>query len=118
MGVFRNSIARDRRRRLLYAKHALERIFYKSIADNLANPMELRMEARQKIEDLPRNSSLVRVRNRCKVTGRSGGILSFFGLSRITFRHEPCFVATTADSLIFRDMAKRGMIPGVTKASW
>lgn len=86
MGIFRNSIARDRRRRLLFAKHALERIFYKSVADNMTNPPELREEARRKMADLPRNSSVVRINNRCKVSGRGGGVLSYFGLSRIVFR--------------------------------
>ncbi len=51
---------------------------------------------------LPRNSSPLRQRNRCTVTGRSRGYMRKFGLSRITFREE----------------ASRGNIPGVTKSSW
>lgn len=51
---------------------------------------------------LPRNSSPLRQRNRCAVTGRSRGYMRKFGLSRITFREE----------------ASRGNIPGVTKSSW
>ena len=95
MGVFRNAIARDRRKRVLFAKHVLERIFYKSVADNMANPVEMRALARRKIEELPRNSSLVRIRDRCKVTGRGGGVLSFFGLSRITFRYDAYLVISS-----------------------
>jgi small subunit ribosomal protein S14 len=51
---------------------------------------------------LPKNSSKIRLRNRCKLTGRPRGYIRQFGLSRITFR----------------EMALDGKIPGVTKASW
>jgi small subunit ribosomal protein S14 len=54
------------------------------------------------LQKLPRNSSKVRMRNRCKLTGRPRGYMSTFGISRVTFR----------------DMALFGLIPGVTKASW
>ena len=54
------------------------------------------------LSKLPRNSSKIRLRNRCKLTGRPRGYLRQFGLSRITFR----------------EMALDGKIPGVTKASW
>lgn len=51
---------------------------------------------------LPRNSSPIRQRNRCKLTGRPRGYMRQFGISRITFR----------------EMASKGLIPGVRKASW
>jgi len=51
---------------------------------------------------LPRNSSPIRQRNRCKLTGRSRGYMRQFGISRITFR----------------EMASKGLMPGVRKASW
>jgi small subunit ribosomal protein S14 len=54
------------------------------------------------LNKMPRNSSKVRLRNRCQLTGRSRGILSKFMLSR----------------LCFREMANKGLIPGVFKASW
>jgi small subunit ribosomal protein S14 len=54
------------------------------------------------LQKLPRNSSKVRVRNRCKLTGRPRGYMSTFGVSRN----------------VFRDMALFGLIPGITKASW
>ncbi len=54
------------------------------------------------LDKLPRNSSPVRVRNRCKLTGRPRGYIRQFGISRVTFR----------------EMALAGKIPGVTKASW
>ena len=54
------------------------------------------------LQKLPKNSSPVRLRNRCKLTGRPRGYLRQFGISRI----------------IFRDMALAGKIPGITKSSW
>ena len=70
------------------------------------NDVELSFEERQayrlKLEKLPKNSSKIRVRNRCNVTGRPRGVYRKFGLSRITFR----------------ELALKGLIPGVSKASW
>jgi small subunit ribosomal protein S14 len=54
------------------------------------------------LQKLPRNASPVRLHNRCKITGRPKGYIRQFGLSRVTFR----------------DMANKGLIPGLTKASW
>jgi small subunit ribosomal protein S14 len=54
------------------------------------------------LQKLPKNSCKVRMRNRCKLTGRPRGYMSTFGVSRVTFR----------------DMALFGLIPGITKASW
>ena len=61
-----------------------------------------RQKYRLKLEKLPKNSNRIRVRNRCNVTGRPRGVYRKFGLSRITFRELP----------------SKGMIPGVSKASW
>ncbi|MFN8277606.1 MAG: 30S ribosomal protein S14 [Chitinophagales bacterium] len=55
-----------------------------------------------KLDKLPKNTSKVRLRNRCKLTGRGRGYIRLFGISRIKFR----------------DLASEGKIPGVTKASW
>tara|TARA_B100001750_G_C15275672_1_gene479837 strand:- start:351 stop:656 length:306 start_codon:yes stop_codon:yes gene_type:complete len=63
---------------------------------------EERQEYRLKLEKLPKNSNRIRVRNRCNVTGRPRGVYRKFGLSRITFR----------------ELALKGLIPGVSKASW
>ena len=54
------------------------------------------------LDRLPRNASPVRLRNRCKLTGRPRGYIRFFGVSR----------------LVFRDLAANGKIPGVRKSSW
>ena len=63
---------------------------------------EDRMKAVADLDKLPKNSSPVRLRNRCQLTGRSRGFLRKFKLSR----------------LCFREMANAGLIPGVVKASW
>ena len=54
------------------------------------------------LQKMPKNSSKVRLHNRCKLTGRPRGYMRTFGISRVTFR----------------EMASQGLIPGVTKASW
>lgn len=54
------------------------------------------------LQKLPKNSSSVRLHNRCKITGRSKGYIRLFGISRV----------------IFREMANQGLIPGIRKASW
>ena len=59
-------------------------------------------EAMFKLQKLPKNSSPVRAHNRCKITGRPKGYMRQFGISRVTFR----------------EMANKGLIPGVKKASW
>jgi small subunit ribosomal protein S14 len=63
---------------------------------------EERMAAREKLQRLPRDASPVRVRNRCALTGRPRGVYSKFGLGRNKLR----------------EIAMRGEVPGVTKASW
>lgn len=63
---------------------------------------EERDAARMKLQSLPRNSAMCRIRNRCQLTGRPRGVYRKFMISRICFR----------------EMAHRGLIPGVTKSSW
>ena len=82
--------ARERKRAKTVAKYAAKRKALKEAGD---------YEASQK---LPRNASPVRMHNRCKLTGRPKGYIRQFGVSRVTFR----------------EMANKGLIPGVTKASW
>jgi len=77
----------------------------KDLLDKIKNPdlsyIE-KQELRLKLEKLPKNSNRIRVRNRCNITGRPRGVYRKFGLSRITFR----------------ELALKGLIPGVSKASW
>lgn len=94
-------IEKNERRKRLVAKYAEERAELKSIAEDLSRPMEQRMQARQQLALLPLNSSPIRVRNRCEITGRPRGYLRFFGLSRIAVR----------------DLALKGQLPGVRKGN-
>ena len=82
--------ARERKRAKMVAKYAAKRAELKAKGD---------WEGLQK---LPKNSSSVRLHNRCQLTGRPKGYMRQFGVSRINFR----------------EMASNGLIPGVTKASW
>lgn len=86
----KSQIARNIKRIRLSERFAAKRAALKEAGD---------WEALQK---LPRNSSPVRIKNRCAVTGRSRGYIRYFGLSRQQFR----------------EMARRGEIPGVKKSSW
>ena len=74
----------------------------KAIAADRSMPPEERFNARLKLAELPRNGSPVRVRNRCELTGRPRGTYRKFRLSRIALR----------------ELASRGEIPGMVKASW
>ena len=95
-------INRDIKRAKLAAKYAAKREALKAIIDDQSKTDEERYQARLQLQQLPRNANPTRQRNRCLVTGRSRGVFSKFGLGRQTLR----------------EMALRGEIPGVTKASW
>ena len=95
-------INRDIKRAKLAAKFAPKRAALKAIIDDQSKSDEERYQARLQIQQLPRNSNPTRQRNRCVVTGRARGVYSKFGLTR----HK------------LREMALRGEVPGMTKASW
>jgi small subunit ribosomal protein S14 len=95
-------INREQKRRSTVKKFAAKRAELNAIVNNSRASEEERTEARNKLQKLPRNSSPVRLRNRCALTGRPRGVYSKFGLARNKLR----------------DIAMRGEIPGVTKASW
>ncbi|MFA6016084.1 MAG: 30S ribosomal protein S14 [Gallionellaceae bacterium] len=95
-------INRELKRRVVVKKYAVKREALVAIASNMSLTEEERYVARQKIQTLPRNSSPVRLRNRCALTGRPRGVFSKFGLGRTKLR----------------EFAMRGEIPGVVKASW
>jgi len=98
----KSSIARNKKRMLMAKKYAAKRAELKAIIANPESSDEEFYEAQRKLTKLPRNSSPVRVRNRCNITGRPRAYLRKFGLSRITFR----------------ELATKGQVPGVTKSSW
>lgn len=82
--------ARQRKRERMVAQYAAKRAKLKAEGNFRA------------LDELPRNASPVRLKNRCALTGRPRGYIRYFGLSRVTFR----------------DMALAGKIPGIKKASW
>jgi small subunit ribosomal protein S14 len=95
-------INRDIKRAKLAEKFAPKRAALKAIIDDQSKTDEERYQARLQLQQLPRNASPIRQRNRCVVTGRPRGVFSKFGLTR----HK------------LREMALRGEVPGMTKASW
>ena len=95
-------INRDLKRRLVVKKYAKKRADLQAMIRNPKTPDEERGAARRKLEQLPRDSSPTRLRNRCRLTGRPRGVFRKFGLGRNKLR----------------DIAMRGEIPGVVKASW
>jgi small subunit ribosomal protein S14 len=82
--------ARQQKRLKLVAQHAAKREELKAAGDWKA------------LDEMPKNSSKVRLKNRCQITGRPRGYIRYFGISRIALR----------------DMALNGKIPGLKKASW
>ncbi|MEO8584256.1 MAG: 30S ribosomal protein S14 [Flavitalea sp.] len=82
--------ARQRKREKMVVKYADKRAELKAAGDWKA------------LDELPKNSSKVRLKNRCQLTGRPRGYIRYFGLSRV----------------MFREMALNGKIPGIRKASW
>ena len=95
-------INREAKRRKVVAKFAAKRAeLFAAIQDPKLSE-EDRADARAKLERLPRNASPTRLRNRCKLTGRPRGVYRKFGLGRNKLR----------------EMALRGEVPGMTKASW
>lgn len=95
-------IQRSLKRERLVAKYAAKRAELKKILSNPKTTEEEFYAAQRTLTQLPRNSSRVRHKNRCAISGRPRAYIRKFGLSRITFR----------------ELALGGQIPGVTKASW
>ena len=95
-------IQREQKRERLVAKFAKRYDELKAIADDAKKSDEERYAARLELQKLPRNANPTRLRNRCKLTGRPRGTFRKFGLARNKIR----------------ELAFRGDIPGVVKASW
>ena len=96
------AVAKNEKRRHLVALYRERREELKSIIKNPKTDPDSREEAIARLASMPRNSSKTRIRNRCAVTGRPRAYYRKFGLSRIALR----------------DLALRGDLPGVIKASW
>jgi small subunit ribosomal protein S14 len=97
-----SSVNKNERRKKLVKKYAAKYAKLKAIADNEALGESERLIARLKLAEIPRNGNPTRVRNRCATTGRPRAYYRKFGLNRIELR----------------DLANKGLIPGVTKSSW
>ncbi len=98
----KSAIEKNNKRKRLVQRYAGKRERLKAIANDRNVPAEERFAARLKLAKLPRNSSPVRVRNRCELTGRPHGYYRKFKISRIALR----------------EMAAAGQIPGMVKSSW
>ena len=98
----KSSIAKQKRREKIVNRNWEKRQGLKKKVSDINLPEEERLEASIQLNKMRRDTSPVRLRNRCQITGRCRGFLNKFKVSR----------------LVFREMASNGMIPGVTKSSW
>ena len=97
-----SSVNKNNRRIKLSKKFYAKRKKLKDIIMDKKLPLEERFKAQQKLSSLPRNSSKIRIRNRCQITGRPHGVYRKLKISRIALR----------------DLGLSGLIPGMTKSSW
>ncbi len=98
----KSSIEKNNRRRRLVKKYAGRRAKLKAVIANRSVSMEERFAAQLKLSQLPRNSAPQRVRNRCELTGRPRGFYRKVRMSRMALR----------------ELANKGLIPGMVKSSW
>lgn len=98
----KSQVARQKKRELMVKNNWEKRKALKEVILDMSKNIEDRLAAVDSLNKMPKNSSPIRLRNRCQFTGRSRGFLRKFKLSR----------------LCFREMANQGLIPGVFKASW
>ena len=97
-----SAIQRNLKRMRLVKKYAKKRLALKKIINNKKLPLDERFKAQLKLAKIPRNSAKIRIRNRCEITGRPHGVYRKLKISRIALR----------------EMASKGIIPGMTKSSW
>jgi small subunit ribosomal protein S14 len=98
----KSMVNREVKRAALVKRHASKRAALKAVISNQSLPMEDRFKATIKLAEMPRNSSAVRLHNRCQLTGRPHAYYRKLKLSRI----------------MLRDLASFGQIPGMVKSSW
>ena len=97
-----SSIQKNINRRKLVKKFKNQRLLLKNKIKQKNLSMEERLILQKKLNELPRNTSSIRVRNRCELTGRTRGVYRMFKLSRIKIR----------------ELSMKGALPGVIKSSW
>ena len=98
----KNLVKRDQKRRYLFLKNELKRVQYKSIIRNSSIAGVTKDQSVIRLNQINRNSSKVRIKNRCVLTGRGKAVYRFCRLSRIRFR----------------ELAAQGLLLGVSKSSW
>lgn len=98
----KSSVEKNNRRRRMAKQYAGKRSRLKAIVKNHSLPMEERFAAQLKLSQLPRNSAPARIRNRCEMTGRPRAYYRKVRMSR----------------LALRELANKGLIPGMVKSSW
>lgn len=98
----KSAIEKNNKRKRISANQAIARQKLKEIADDVNRPFDERIEAMIKLSQKPRNSSKVRIKNRCSLTGRPRAYHGYFDMSRI----------------MLRELALAGLIPGLKKSSW
>jgi small subunit ribosomal protein S14 len=98
----KSSVAKQKKRERMVKNKWEKREQLKKVIYDMNKPVEERLAAVDSLNKMPKNSSPIRLRNRCQLTGRARGFLRKFKLSR----------------LCFREMANQGLIPGIVKASW
>jgi small subunit ribosomal protein S14 len=98
----KSSIEKNNRRRRMAKQYAGKRSRLKAIVNNHSLAMEERFAAQLKLSQLPRNSAPARIRNRCEMTGRPRAYYRKVRMSR----------------LALRELANKGLIPGMVKSSW
>lgn len=97
-----SAVQKNEKRKRMVAQYASRRSALKAIIKNRDTPMAERFAAQLKLNDLPRDSSQSRVRNRCEISGRPRGVYRKLNMSRIAIR----------------DFGATGKIPGLVKSSW
>lgn len=97
-----SSVEKNNKRRKLVDRYAARRAALKAIIMDQSKPIEERFRAQLKLAALPRNSSKVRIRNRCEVTGRPRAFYRKLKMSRVALR----------------ELGNNGLIPGLVKSSW
>jgi small subunit ribosomal protein S14 len=97
-----NMVEREKRRARIVKRYAAKRAQLKELVRNPKTSPEERAAAQARLQTLPRDASPSRLRNRCRITGRSRGVYRKFGLARTKIR----------------EVFSRGEIPGLVKASW
>jgi small subunit ribosomal protein S14 len=93
---------RELKRAQLVQKYATKRAALRAVINDQTSDFDAKMDAQKQLQTMPRDSSVVRKRNRCRITGRPHGVYRKFGLCRNKLR----------------EAAMRGDIPGLVKASW